>query len=155
MANSTSAAVVEAAVTAVTALGITHNAVPLPVVARKTPSVPEGSAAALPQIVISCGEEGRSEYLTATLKSKTYPVAVTIVAGTGQQLADDATVRQWRQQIELALEARTSWQTGSAAVSGWNRSTVTNKAPFDAGALRTDFNYSVVMCDVEVIEARG
>jgi hypothetical protein len=140
----------------VTAIGIvlpgTSN--PIPVVRRKTPSVPEGTSQnpPLPQLIVSCGEEGRSEYLTATQKLKTYPVAVTIVTNTGQQQADDNTVRKWRQQIELALESWTNWQ---AQVSGFNDSVLTNKAPFDTAALAKDYSYSVIICEVSVVEVRG
>jgi hypothetical protein len=155
MPNATSQLVGDVAKTAIDALAIIPpgGTVPIPSVKRKTPSIPEGASQSpqLPQIVISVGEEGMSEYLTATTKLKTYPVAVTIVTNTGQQLADDATVRQWRQQIELVLEATATW----ASVKGWNFTRLTNKAPFDVLALSKDYNYSLLLAEVEVIEARS
>ena len=155
MPSATSQLVGDTAKAAVDAIGITvpGSSPPgsVPSVKRKTPSVPEGESNGLPQFVISVGAEERSEYLTATLKVKTYPVAVTIVTSTGRQLADDNTVRLWRQQIELALEARSSW----ANLVGFNDAEITNKAPFDTGALSQDFNYSTVVARVSVVETRG
>lgn len=120
------------------------------VVKRKTPSVPEGTTAPLPQVVITVGEEGPTEYLTATTKLKTYPLAATIVTAGGVPLADDPTVRAWRQQIEEKLDARATW----AGLAGFNEVNITNKLPFDASALAKDFNYSPVVAEVEVLEAR-
>jgi hypothetical protein len=145
----------DAALAAVSAIGITvpgtSPPVVVPAVKRKTPSVPEGSAPALPQFVVSVGGEGRTEYIGATQKLKTYPVAVTIVTATGQRMGDDNTVRLWREQIELALEQRGNW-TGLA---GWNRATIVNNAPFETVALSKDFNYSIVAVEIEMVEARG
>jgi hypothetical protein len=151
VANSTSEAVGTAAKAIVDAIGITAGGGAVPSVMRKTPSVPEGAAVALPQFVVSVGAEGCTEYLTATQKVKTYPVAVTVVTDTGLQSADDPTVRQWRQQIELALEAAGNW----SGLSGFNDAALTNRAPFDVAALGKDFNYSTVVAEVSVIETRG
>jgi hypothetical protein len=120
----------------------------VPSVKRKTPSVPEGATNGLPEFVISVGEEGKVERLTAVSKLKTYPVAVTIVTNTGAKAADDATVRKWRQQIEQKLEAQATW----IGVTGFNRVNITNKPPFDVSALAKDFNYSTVVAEVEVVE---
>lgn len=147
MAASTSERVGDIAKSAVQALALSG----VTVVKRKTPSLPEGTSAGLPQVVISVGEEGRTEYLSATKKLKTYPVAATIVTAGGQQAADDATVRDWRQRIELKLEARATW-TGLA---GWNRVVITNKAPFDQATLSKDYNYATVVAEIEVVETRG
>jgi hypothetical protein len=155
MPNSTSEAVGTTAKAIVDAIGITYNSVAIPSVKRKTPTVPEGTSLALPQIVISVGAEGRTEYLTGVQKLKIYPVAATIVSNTGQQAGDDAVIRQWRQQIELALEGRSGWQTGANAISGWNRATIVNQAPFDLSTLSKDYNYAVVIVEVEVLETRG
>jgi hypothetical protein len=155
MPGATSQLVGDAAKAAVDALNIvipgTTNRVPS--VKRKTPSVPQGASQhpPLPQFVISIGEERRSEYVTATQKLKTYPVAVTIVTNTGQQLADDNTVRLWRQQIETALESWASWSN----LAGFNDAVLTNKAPFDTGALAKDYSYATVICEVSVLESRG
>lgn len=155
MANSTSEAVGDVAKAGLDALAITKPGVTptaaVPSVKRKTPSVPEGDSLGLPQFVVSVGEEGKTEYLTATQKLKTYPVAVTIVTATGQQLADDATIRQWRQQIELVLELRNTW----VGLAGWNQVEITNKAPFDTTALSKDYDYATVVAEVQVVETRG
>jgi len=150
-ALSVSELVGDVAKAAVDAIGITNNAVAVPSVKRKTPSVPEGDTLGLPQFVISVGEEGKVETLTATEKLKRYPVAVTIVTGGGSKAADDPTLRSWRQQLEQKLDARDTWRTD---VAGFNEVNITNKLPFDASALAKDFNYATVVAEVQVIEAR-
>lgn len=148
MADSKSEAVGDAVKAAVEALGLTGLK---GVVKRKKPDVPEGDTVGLPQAVVSVGEEGKTEYLTAVKKLKTYPAAVTIVTGGGMKAADDAQVRQWREQIERKLESYATW----SGFAGWNETNITNKAPFDASALSKDFNYSTVVADVQVIETKG
>jgi hypothetical protein len=155
MPAATSQLVGDAARAAVDALNILIPGTPnrVPSVKRKTPSLPEGTSAnpPLPQFVISVGAEARSEYVTATQKLKTYPVAVTIVSNTGQQQADDNTVRLWRQQIELALENWASWSN----LPGFNDAVLANKAPFDTGALSKDYSYATVVAEVQILEVRG
>jgi hypothetical protein len=137
---------------AVDAIGILKPSVvpdtAVPSVKRKTPSVPEGDSLGLPQLVISVGEEGAVEYLTATTKLKKYPVAVTIVTAAGAKSADDATVRKWREQIEQKLEVFASW----ASLVGFNEVNIINRAPFDVSALSKDFNYSTVVAEAQVVE---
>jgi hypothetical protein len=151
MANSTSQLVGDTAKAIVDGLQLVST----PSVKRKTPSFPEGSVPPLPQLVISVSEEGKTEYLTATQKLKRYPVAVTIVTSTGHQLADDNTVRQWRQQIEMALEKIANWAALNTTNSTFNEANLTNKPPFDVSALSKDFNYAVVVVEVFLIEPRG
>jgi hypothetical protein len=112
--------------------------------------VPEGTAQGLPQFVVSVGAVPDTEYLTATQKLRKYPVAVTIVTNTGQQAADDATVRQWRDRIDAALDTRTAF----AGVAGFNQVDAGGGAPFDVSALAKDFDYSVQTFVVSVIEPR-
>jgi hypothetical protein len=151
-AQSKSEEVGDMAKAAVDAIGILKPGVvpdaAVPSVKRKTPSVPEGDTLGLPQFVISVGEEGKVERLDAVTKIKAYPVAATIVTGTGAKAADDATVRKWRQQFEEKLEAAATW----AGLAGFNRVNITNKAPFDVNALSKDFNYATVVAEVEVVE---
>lgn len=154
-AQSVSEEVGDTAKTAVDALailkpGITPDAA-VPSVKRKLPSVPEGDTLGLPQFVISVGEEGKVERLTAVSKLKTYPVAVTIVTNTGAKAADDVTVRKWRQQIEVKLENEMTWM----GIAGFNRVNITNKPPFDVSALAKDFNYSTVVAEVEIVEGHA
>lgn len=143
-ALSTSEAVGDAAKAAVDLLALPS----VTCVKRKTPSRPEGATAPLPEVVVSVGEEGKAERLTAQTKLKTYPVAVTIVTAGGQKAADDPTVRDWRQQIEQALFARATW----SGIDGWSVVNITDKAPFDTAALSKDFNYSTIVAEVEVVE---
>lgn len=146
MADSKSEELGDVAKAAVEALALSGATV----VKRKTPMRPEGAANALPEIVVSVGEEGRVEFLTAAHKRKTYPVAVTIVNRGGTKAGDDPTTRDWREQIEQKLEAKATW----AGVTGFILARVTNRAPFDSAALGKDFNYSTVVADVELVEAR-
>lgn len=118
------------------------------VVLRKVPSLPSGKEP--PQVVVTVEDEGQTEYLTATTKLKKCAVAVTIISGNGQKLLDDSTVRTWRQQIEGVLDRRSTWVT----LTGWSETNVTNKAPFDTGALSKDLNYSIVAAEVQVVEVR-
>lgn len=153
MADSTSELLGTVARTAVLAVGLTRPATPgptepVPVVVRKLPGVPQGDANGLPQVAVSVGEEGTTEYLTATEMLKRYPVSVAIVTATGAKAADDATVRQWRELVEAELNKRSTW-----AVPGFNRVDLTNRAPFDPAALPKDANYTLATAVVEMIEA--
>lgn len=164
MATSTSDAVGAAAEAMVSALNLVPAA---QVVRRKVPGAPEGTVPKPPEgtpagqlriltISISVGEEGDTEYLTAVLKVKNYPVAVTIVTNTGRDAADDDQIRQWRQQIEVAIESRSSWRAQARVIGfGYNLATITNKPPFDPAALSKDFNYSTVVATVSVVEPRA
>jgi hypothetical protein len=150
VAGSTSEAVGDVAVAAASALGLATGTPPaaLPVERRKTPGVPEGQTPTLPQVVVSVGEEGRVERLSATQKLKTYPAAFTIVTAGGRVAGDNPTVRRWRQAIEAKAEAQATW----VGLAGFNRVTITNKPPFDVQALGKDFNYATVVAEVEVVE---
>lgn len=155
MANSTSELIGDTAKTAIEAIGLTRPATPgpteaVPVIKRKLPGIPEGDASGLPQIVVSVGDEGPTEYLTATQKLKTYPVTAVIVTGTGAITGDDAPVREWREKVEKELDKRTTW----AGVSGWNRVSIRNLDPFERAAMQKDLVFSAVVAVVEVIEAR-
>lgn len=151
MANSTSEAVGDAAKTGVDAIGITSGspATAVPSVKRKTPQVPEGDTLGIPQFVISVGEEGEIERITAETFLSKYPVAVTIVTADGMKAADDATVRQWRQQIRQRLLTPSVW----SGISGFNGVDLSSKAPFDQSALSKDFNFATIIVTVEVLEA--
>lgn len=149
MASSTSELIGDVAKAAVEALALSGVTA---VVKRKLPGVPEGDDNGLPQVVISVGEEGKTEYLTATEKLKTYPVTIAIVTAGGSLAGDDPAVREWRQLIEEALDARATWVDD---VAGWNRVSLTNRPPFDRASLSKDYNYSLVVAAVEVIEAHA
>lgn len=136
------ATAVETAITALALSGVT-------VVRRKTPTLPEGTTAALPQVVVSIEAEGEVEQIDYSTDLVRYPVAVTIVTADGKNADDDA-VRGWRQQIRRAVEARATW----SGLSGWNAIGITGRAPFDASALSKDLNYSTIVFTVEVLEPR-
>lgn len=156
MPDSTSEAVGDAAKTAIEGIGLTRTPVgggapeAIPVVKRKHAGVPKGDVNGLPQVVVSVGEEGATEYLSATQKLKSYPVNVAIVTPAGNKHGDDATVRKWREDIEEELDKRASWAT----VSGFNAVDVVNREPFDRTAMAKDQNYSLIVATVSVVEAR-
>lgn len=136
--------VADAVVTAVTALALTG----VTVARRKTPSAPADKA--LPLVAVSIAEEGEIEYLTARKVMVTYPVAVTIVTGNATPLADDATIRTWRESIRKKMEATATF----AGVAGFNAVSQGGNEPFDRAALAKDLNYSGLTFRVEVIEDR-
>lgn len=132
---------------AVESLGITSGGSPVGVVRRKTPSLPEGKAP--PQIVISVGAEGDTEYLDFEGSEKlSYPVAVTIVSGGGTREADDDTVRGWVQQIRELVGDADTW----AGFFGFLDVTRDGKLPFDRAALSKDFNYYTQVFTLRVQE---
>lgn len=140
------ATAVETAVQALALAGVGNDQV----VRRKVPDVPEG--AELPQVVISVGEEGDVRFVdfegTVVVR---YPVAVTIVTDGGAKLADDATVRTWRESIRKKCGDRATY----AGVTGFLEVTASGGPPFDRRALSLDFNYSVYSFDVTVLENRA
>ena len=148
MPNSVSDAVGAAVAAAVQAIGITDSAVAVPVDRRKTPSLPSGKKP--PRIVVSVGDVPATEYLTADEKLRTYPVAVTIVTAKGEDLADDPVIRQWRDQIDGAVDTRAAF----GSVSGFNQVDAQGGPPFDPAALPKELNYSIQTFAVQVIESR-
>jgi hypothetical protein len=153
VADSTSELLGTVAKAAVEAVGLTRPAdpgptEPVPVVKRKLPGVPQGDTNGLPQVVVSVGEEGATEYLTGTELLKSYPVTVALVTDTGSKAADDAVVRQWRERIEQELDKRSTW----VSVPGWNETSLSNSHPFDRAALPKDANYTLVTAVVQMIE---
>lgn len=116
---------------------------------RKTPSLAQGQEP--PQIVVSIGEEGTIKPMTAKKDFVTYPVAVTIITAGGKKLADDETLRIWREQIRVAVNQRGTF----SGVPQFNQIDPTGKAPFNAAALAKDLNYSVLVFSVQTIEARS
>lgn len=142
---STAADVSAAVAAAVTALNLTG----VTVEQLKIPAVP--GAAPLPQAVVSVGDEGDFEYLTATTKLVTYPCAVTLVTKGGRKLEDDETLRTWRASVWAAVEARATW----AGLTGWNETLAGGKEPFDRAALSKDLNWSVLVFRVCVEENRA
>jgi len=134
-------AAVAAAVAALNLSGVT-------VERRKVPAVPEG--ATLPQAVVSVGEEGDSERLTHNKVMVTYPVVVLLAGAGGRKLDDDATLRDWREQVRKALEATATW----SGVAGFNEIHAGGREPFDRPALAKDINASYLQYRVEVIEDR-
>lgn len=120
------------------------------VVRRKIPAVPEG--ATLPQVVISVGEEGEIRF--ADFEGSVfvdYPAAVTIVTAGGAKLADDDTLRDWRERVRKKGHDRATY----SGVSKFHEVTASGKVPFDVGALSKDFNFSVVaVFTVTCLESR-
>jgi hypothetical protein len=155
VADSTSELVGDVARAAIEALGLTRPVAggagteAVPVVKRKQPGVPDGDRKGLPQVVVSVGEEGETEYLTATEKLKKYPVVVLIVTNTGALAGDDPAVRWLRSRVERTLDARSTWR---GTVPGFNRVTLRHLSPFERAALPKDLNYSAVVAVVEVVE---
>lgn len=155
-ALSVSEAVGDAAKAAVDALALTRPAAGappstvVPVVKRKVPGVPQGDKGGLPQISVSVGEFGQVEKIDALTDLVKYPVAVTIVSGSGDAANDDPEPRDWLDRIRKKLQAGASWST----VSRFNRVSTTGKPPFDPAALAKGFNYSTQVFTVEVLESR-
>jgi hypothetical protein len=138
--------IADAVVTAVRGLSLVPSA---SVVRRKTPSLPQGVDP--PQIVVSVGEENEITPLTSTKDRVRYPVSVTIVTGGGKKLADDDTVREWRESIRVAVNRRATF----SGVSEFNQVDPGGKRPFDPGAMAKDLNYSVLTFTVTTREARN
>lgn len=142
--------IADAAVAAIEALALDDD---LTVVKRKTPSLPDGTEPPCVVVVVGeGGEEGQTEPISATKKVNRYPVTVVIITA-GGNLADDETIREWRDQIEDALDdrARTTFST----VTGLNVVNTIGKAPFDGALIPRDLNYSAQTFNVEVIESRS
>lgn len=129
-------------------LGLAVGVVLVTISRRKTPSLPGGKEP--PEIVISIGEEGQIEPMDCTRDFVRYPVAVTIVTGGGAKLGDDATVRAWREQIRKKLQSRSVY----AGLAGWNGVSTVGKAPFEPSALPKDYNFSMQVFTVEILESR-
>ena len=121
----------------------------------KTPSLPSGVNP--PFIAVCVGEmgaEGQTEKLTATQKLNSYPTTVVIITSAGgKALADDETIREWRDAIEDKIDDRC--RTTFASVTGFNRVDTTGQAPFDGSVLGRDLSYSSQTFRVEVIETRA
>lgn len=137
--------IADAIVTAVEGLALTG----VTVVRRKTPSLPAGVDP--PQVVVSVAEEGDIRPHTATKDLVRYPVAVTIVTGGGKKLADDDTVRDWRESIRVAVNTRATF----SGVGEFNQVDPGGRAPFTAAALAKDLNHSVLVFTVTTREARN
>jgi hypothetical protein len=144
--------IADAVVTAIRGLALVPDA---SVVKRKTPSLPPGADP--PQIVVVVGEagaEGMTEPVWRTAKLNRYPTLVLIVtAAGGKALADDETLREWRDLIEDEIDDKE--RTTFASVPGFNVVTTTGQAPFDGSVIPKDLNYSAQTFNVEVIEQRA
>lgn len=135
---------VKTAVEALSLAGVT-------VVRRKTPSVPEGTSAGLPQVVVSVREDVETERLTAVTKRRRFRFAVTIVTAGGQKLADDDTVHTWRESIDDAVFDKQ--RATFSAVAGFIHLKALGGPVFDPAALPKDFNYSPLSYEAELIES--
>jgi hypothetical protein len=144
--------IADAVVTAIRGLGLIDAE---SVVKRKTPSLPPGKDP--PCIVVVVGEagaEGQTEPLTWNQKVNRYPTLVVIItAAGGKALADDETLRNWRDLIEDEIDDKE--RTTFASVPGFNVVTTTGQAPFDGSVIPKDLNYSAQTFNVEVIEQRA
>lgn len=137
-------AVADAIVAAVQALGWSG----VTVFRRKVPTLPQGTDP--PAVVVVVGEEGLSEYLTATQDLIKYPAAVVYFSAGGHKLEDDDTIRARRQALRQAVETQGTF----ASVPGFNMVQSGGKAPFNPAALPKDLNVSTQTFTVEVIEDR-
>jgi hypothetical protein len=144
--------IADAVVTAIRGLDLIPDA---KVVRYKTPSLPPGvDPPAIVVVVGEAGAEGMTEMIDARTKLNRYPTLVVIItAAGGMLLADDATVRTWRDQIEdeIADKERTTF----ASVTGFNLVNTTGQAPFDGSVLNKDLNYSAHTFNVEVLETKA
>jgi hypothetical protein len=144
--------IADAVVTAIRGLGLVPDA---SVIKRKTPSWAEGTP--LPCIVVVVGEagaEGMTEPVWRTAKINRYPtLVVCITPAGGKALADDETLREWRDQIEDEIDDKE--RTTFASVPGFNVVNTTGQAPFDGSVIPKDLNYSAQTFNVEVIEQRA
>ncbi len=125
------------------------------VLRRKTPSLPPGKdPPAIVVVVSDAGAEGATEPLTATEKINRYPTLVVIItAAGGKALADDDTVREWRNAVEDEIDDREL--VTFAGLPGFNRVITTGQAPFDGSVIPKDLNYSAQTFNVEMIETRA
>ena len=140
-ANDVSAAV-KTAIDALALSGVTCTR-------RKIPVLPYGKDP--PEAVVSIGEEGDTTYLDFEGNVIVrYPCAVTLVTGGGSATADDTTLRDWRESIRKEIDDPVTY----SGVSGFHRVSSTGRAPFDTAALSKDFNFSVHVFTVEVLETR-
>lgn len=140
------ATAVETAVTAISALTLAGFAVKR----RKLPMLPDGENP--PQVVVSVAEEGDAvpfEFENRVFVS--YPVAVTLVTVGGKAMADDDTMRGYRESIRLAIDKPSIF----AAVTGFHSVRSSGLVPFDAAALKQDYNFSVQVFTVGCIESRN
>ena len=80
-----------------------------------------------------------------------YQVAVVVVTAGGSKLADDETVRTWRQQIRRAAEAESNW----TSLTGFDHIEAGGSLPYDVQALSRDLNFSPVPFRVFVNESRA
>ena len=140
---SVAGAIADAVAAAVTALNWGA-----PVTRRKTPSVPAGTT--LPQVVVTVGEEGPVEPLTARSQLVRYPVSVVYATTGGRALADDAQLRDRREALRNLLFTASTY----AAVTQFNSAEPVGKTPFDPSALALGVVYTEVVVTVETIEAR-
>ncbi len=114
----------------------------------KTPSLPQGKDP--PRVVVCVGEEGETEYLTSRDRLVKYPLAVVYFSAGGRKLADDAELRERREAVFNAVDAKAAF----AAVPEFNAVSRGGRTPFDPGALPKDLNASVQVFTVEAIEGR-
>lgn len=128
---------------AVTGLGLTG----LTVKRRKRPTLPAGTSP--PVAVVTVGEEAEVEHLWAGVDAWRYTVAVTLITAGGSDLADDATLRDWREQVRGVLNAASTY-SGVNANEVWPG----GRPPFPRPGLDSLVNYSVLVARVEVLETR-
>lgn len=143
--------IADAVVTAIRGLGLVDSD---KVQKLKTPSLPSGVSP--PFIAVCVGEmgaEGQTEALAWNKKLNSYPTVVAIITANGRSLADDETVREWRDAIEDAIDDRA--RTTFASVAGFNKVDTTGQAPFDGSLISRDLNFSSQTFRVEVIETRA
>ncbi len=119
---------------------------------RKKPSLPPGKELTTGQkaVVVSVGEEGAIERITATKVLVKYPAAVTLITGGGFNAGDDETVHDLREDIRKALFDYGNYAT----VVGFNDVSIFSGTPFDTRALDAALNYAIQTATVEVLESR-
>lgn len=141
----------DAIVTAIQGLGLVDDA---KVLKLKSPTLPSGVEP--PAIIVCVGEigaENRTEPIDYATKLNRYPTTITVVtAASGAAQGDDETVREWRDQLEDEIDDKAF--TTFATVPGFNKVDSVGRNPFLLSALNRDLNYSQIVAEVEVLEAR-
>lgn len=118
-------------------------------VVRKIPALAPGQDP--PQVSVSVSEEGETTYLDFEgYVIVRYPAAVTVITAGGSTLAEDTTLRTWRESIRKKIDDPATY----SGVSGFHRVSSAGREPFDRQGLAADLNYSVQVFTVEVLETR-
>ncbi len=158
-----SAAIVTAitnnAVAILTGMGLTYAGKAFVIERRKTPALPQQpnpinpASLVLPEVVVSVGEEGKYQDITAVGRLVNYPMAVTIVTAGGAKLAFDDALATIAENIRYTMTLQTNWASQLGA--NWNQIDAFGKPPFDKNALEKTLNYRIITFTVQTREPRN